>query len=156
MERLETPALANAPKNKGGRPRGSMTFNKKSFLELARKNPREAFENLRKLALYDENSFVRVAATKIWIEYAAGKPPEGEGSGSAVTQVNVITGVRDAAGEVRYGPVGKGEFWQPETPPHGPLLPDGRDPFETHGAKPTPRAPVLEPVQHKLYEGEPE
>jgi hypothetical protein len=52
------------------------------------------------------------------------------------TQINVITGVRDAAsGEVRYGP---GEYWNP--PANRPLLRDGRDPFEEHGAKPTPQS----------------
>jgi hypothetical protein len=146
MDVLNPSPLEHAPKNKGGRPRGSMVLSKRTFVELCRKNPREAFENLRKLALHGENDYVRVAATKIWIEYAAGKPPEGEGGGAGPSIVNVITGVR-----------GDGDI--SATPPARPLLPDGRDPFETHGGKPAARpisrAPAVEPVQHRLFEREP-
>lgn len=144
MDVLNGPPPVHTGKSKGGRPRGAMTFSKKSFIELARKNPGEAFENLRHLALHDENSFVRLAATKIWIEYSSGKPPEGEG-GSSVTEVRVITGVprRDyVPGELGYGPV----------------MPDGTRPFETHAAKPAPRPAgrpaCAEPPQHRLYEAE--
>jgi hypothetical protein len=145
MEVLKPPPDENGSRNKGGRPRGSMTFSKKTFIELARKNPREAFENLRYLALHDENSFVRLAATKIWIEYSAGKPPEGEGAAyTGPPVVNVITGVR-VSGEAAL-------------PAPRPLLPDGRDPFEQpaapSGSRPMGRALVAEPPQHRLFEGE--
>ena len=42
----------------------------------AARTERKLYQNLRRLALHGENDYVRVAATKLWIEYGFGKPPE--------------------------------------------------------------------------------
>jgi hypothetical protein len=53
-----------------------MTKVKRELRDWCRKDGKEAYQNLRRLALHGENDYVRVAATKLWIEYGFGKPSE--------------------------------------------------------------------------------
>jgi hypothetical protein len=74
---------------------------------------------------------------------AYGEKPDDAPGGNAV-MVQVVTGVM---GDISA------------TPPARPLLPDGRDPFEQpppapSSSRPVGRAPVAEPPQHRLFEGE--
>jgi hypothetical protein len=147
MDVLNPPALEHAPKNKRGRPRGAMTRVKRELREWLRKKPEELAKNIRDSALNHPDGFVRLGFSKLWAEYAYGKPLPADGENPNGPQiVQVITGVRSDISA---------------TPPSRPLLPDGRDPFAEHAAKPRPgssrpvgRAPVAEPpCPARLTEG---
>jgi hypothetical protein len=70
---INSPEPEHAPRNKGGRPRGAMTRVKRDLRDWCRKDGRKAFEELRRLALDNADSWVRLAAVKLWIEYGHGK-----------------------------------------------------------------------------------
>jgi len=99
---INPPPSANGQKNKAGRPFGALTKVRRCLRDLARKSFREAFENIRKHSLYDENSFVRLAATKEWLDRGFGKPVAAdEVPGVSATVVNVLTGVRGDAADMQ-------------------------------------------------------
>jgi hypothetical protein len=113
MEDLIARAFTDAPKNKGGRPRGPMNKIKRDLRDWCRKSGKEAYDNLRKLALYDENSFVRFAATKEWLAYGYGKPPNNPDEiPTAVNNAIRVTGTGGSLQDVKViecvpGPDGK-------------------------------------------------
>jgi hypothetical protein len=75
-----------------------MTRVKRDLRDWCRKDGKKAFDELRKLALDNPDSWVRLAAVKLWIEYGYGKPLSAEGENpGAITQVRVITGERMGA-----------------------------------------------------------
>jgi hypothetical protein len=128
----------------------SASFSRRSsFVSFALST--RAVEIIAEIAERGEPDATRYLAAKYLIERGYGLP-EGIESQAGPTVVNVLTGVRgaDRPGEPGYDP-----------PPSRPLLPDGRDPFEQSatapsGSRPTGRAPVSDPPQHRLFEGEPE
>jgi hypothetical protein len=93
-----SPDFAHGRKNKGGRPFGALTKVRRDLPDWARKDCKQVFENLKHLALHGENEFVRLPATKEWLDRGFGKPvaADGENAG-AIAQINVITGVREGS-----------------------------------------------------------
>jgi hypothetical protein len=142
------PDFAHGRKNKGGRPFGSVTKAKLELRDLLRKTPgpRELHANIRDLTLNHPDGYVRLGATKLWAEYAYGKPINSDENPNGPTIVQVVTGV------TRRGP---DEVLSASRP----LLPDGRDPFAQpppapQSGRPIGRAPVAEPpCTARLTEG---
>jgi hypothetical protein len=160
MEINNPPEPAHGSDNEGrrprGRPRGAMTRVKRELREWLWKKPEELAANIRDNALHHPDGFVRLGFSKLWAEYAYGKPLPADGENPSGPQiVRVITGVRR---DPEFGNWGNDS---PPSPPARPLLPDGRDPFErppppARPVRPVGRAPIAEPAQHRLFEGEPE
>jgi hypothetical protein len=140
-----------SPKPKGGarpdagRKRVSKLLSTVKFRELCIKHGPRALEIIMDIAEHGEPDAARFLAAKFIIERGYGVNPDEPPGDGARPILNIITGVR---GETVANP------------PQRPLLPDGRDPFEQPPApassRPVGRAPVAEPVQHRLFEGEPE
>jgi hypothetical protein len=130
------------------RPGRKSTFRRKakrSNAEHARLYGVEMIEHLVEIARHGEPDAARIVAANSVLERGFGKVLGSDPTQTTPAQITVVTGVR-----------GDGVI----NPPQRPLLPDGRDVFETHAAKPLPsssrplgRAPVEEPVQHRLFEG---
>lgn len=127
---------------------------KRSNAEHARQYGAEMIDKLVEIARHGEPDAARIVAANSVLERGFGKVLGSDPTQTTPTQITVVTGVNRSP---EFGKWGSDNSATPSRP----LLPDGRDPFETHAVKPTPasarpigRAPVAEPVQHKLFEGE--
>jgi hypothetical protein len=124
---------------------------KRSNAEYARQYGVEMIDHLVEIARSGEPDAARIVAANSVLERGFGKVLGSDPTATTPTVVNVVTGVR-GDGDPAALP-----------PPAGPIMPDGRNVFETHAAKPVPqsarpvgRAPAVEPVQHRLFEVDPE
>lgn len=117
---------------------------KRSNAEHARQYGAEMIDRLVEIARHGEPDAARIVAANSVLERGFGKVLGSDPTATTgPTVVRVITGVHDPT-------PGEG------LPPPRPLLSDGRDPLAKPppGSRPVGRAPVQEPLQHRLFEAD--
>jgi hypothetical protein len=138
-------AHGSQKKHAGGRPRLARLWSTNKFRELCQRHGPEALGIIMDIARHGEPDGARYLAAKWLIERGYGGPESAPADNPSIVQV--ITGVR---GDAVANPPQLG----------GPIMPDGTNVFEKHAtpapqsARPIPRAPAVEPVQHRLFEVE--